>query len=157
MDNFDACFKKIIGIEGAYTNDPVDPGGETKFGISKRSYPNVEIKALTIDQAKAIYLRDYWQKLSCDQMPAPLDLFVFDSGVNQGTGPAATMLQSAVGAITDGAIGPKTIERVNRLGAQAAVLFMANRAMRYADSREPQRSKYLHGWLNRLFSVALGG
>lgn len=156
MNNFDAAFAKIIGVEGGYTNDPLDLGGETKFGISKRAHPDVDIKNLTIEAAKAIYLKDYWLKLGCDGLPAPLDLFVFDAGVNQGVQAAATMLQSAVGAMTDGVIGQKTIDKVNKLGPRAAVLFMANRAMRYAGSREPQRSEYLHGWMNRLFSVALG-
>ena len=60
MSNFDRAFRFLIGEEGGYVNDPADPGGETKFGISKRAYPQLDIKSLTLDQAKAIYRRDYW-------------------------------------------------------------------------------------------------
>ncbi len=155
-DNFDAAFEKIIGSEGGYVNDPQDPGGETKFGISKRSYPTTDIANLTLDQAKAIYQRDYWDKCSCSQLPSPLDLLVFDSAVNQGVSPACHMLQDAVGVVSDGVIGALTVSAAVHAGPRAAALFMANRAMRYANTPEPQRTQYLHGWFNRLFLTSMG-
>ena len=66
MSNFDRAFRFLIGEEGGYSADPHDPGGETKFGISKRAYPQLDIKSLTLDQAKAIYRRDYWDRLQLD-------------------------------------------------------------------------------------------
>jgi lysozyme family protein len=68
MTAFDSTFDRLIGNEGGYSNDPADPGGETNWGISKRSYPNVDIKKLTKDGAKAIYLMDFWSPLSADKM-----------------------------------------------------------------------------------------
>lgn len=65
-------------IEGGYVNDPRDPGGETKFGISKRSYPREDIKALTRDRAITIYKRDYWDKPGCDKLPPKLAVALFD-------------------------------------------------------------------------------
>ena len=59
-EGFDKAFEFTIGVEGGYVNDPSDPGGETKFGVSKKSYPNLDIKNLTITQAKEIYYKDYW-------------------------------------------------------------------------------------------------
>ena len=60
---FDAAFDRLIWHEGGYANDPDDPGGETNWGISKRAYPNLVIKALTREQAREIYQRDFWNRI----------------------------------------------------------------------------------------------
>ena len=65
--NFDQAFDRLISNEGGYVNNPADPGGETNWGISKRSYPDVDIANLTREGAKAIYLRDFWQRGQMDQ------------------------------------------------------------------------------------------
>jgi len=106
--NFDKAFEIIIGHEGGYVNDPRDPGGETKYGISKRAYPNVDIKNLTLDQTKTIYKRDYWDAVDAESIPGVARLMVFDCAVNCGLGTAKRILQRAVGAKDDGIIGPKT-------------------------------------------------
>ena len=72
--------------DGGYTNNPVDPGGETKYGISKRAHPNEDIKNLTPERALAIYDEEYWTKAGCDSIPFPLNVVVFDSAVNCGVG-----------------------------------------------------------------------
>lgn len=84
MSNFDAAFGIIIGIEAGYVDDPKDPGGETKYGISKRRYPNEDIKNLTIDRARFLYQRDYWNSQGCEQMTWEQALLVFDAAVNGG-------------------------------------------------------------------------
>ena len=69
-DFFDAAFAIVVGVEGGYTLClPGDPGGETNYGISKRSYPDVDIAQLTLDDAKTIYRRDYWDRCGCGAMP----------------------------------------------------------------------------------------
>jgi lysozyme family protein len=83
--SFDAAFGIIVGIEGGYINDPKDPGGETRFGISKRRYPNEDIKNLTLDRAKFLYQRDYWISNGCESMPWEQALLVFDAAVNGGS------------------------------------------------------------------------
>lgn len=83
--NFDRAFAIVIGIEAGYVNDPKDQGGETKYGISKRQYPDVDIKNLTIDQAKAIYLRDFWNTHDLDALEYGKALLVFDVAVNGGS------------------------------------------------------------------------
>lgn len=105
---FDEAFKRVIGHEGGYVNDPDDRGGETKYGISKRAYPNLDIAGLTLDQAKAIYRRDYWGKAGCDLMPGPLAFAAFDLAVNAGVSQGIKAAQLAVGVLPDGVIGPKT-------------------------------------------------
>lgn len=91
--NFEKAVEVVLDFEGRYyENDPTDPGGETKFGISKKAYPDVNIKDLTEEQAKEIYYRDYWQKTGCDELSYPLDIVIFDTAVNMGIGKAHLIL-----------------------------------------------------------------
>jgi lysozyme family protein len=106
---FDAAFTAVLGAEGGYVNNPADPGGETNWGISRRSYPDLDIAHLTWDDAKAIYRRDFWDKIQGDKLPPPLAMIVFDSAVNNGPARAAKWLQRAVGVTEDGIIGPATL------------------------------------------------
>ena len=99
----------VLKMEGGYTLDPNDPGGETNFGISKKSYPNIDIKNLTEDEAREIYRKDYWQDCKCDELNYPFDIAVFDCAVNQGTGKSKRLLQIALGLDVDGIIGDATI------------------------------------------------
>ncbi len=117
--NFDAAFDKLISHEGGYVNDPRDPGGETRFGISKRAYPDTDIANLTLEQAKAIYKRDYWDRALCDQLPPGVAFQVFDTAVNSGIGQSIRFLQRAVGVADDGKVGPLTIRAVKALDPEA--------------------------------------
>lgn len=150
MSRFDEVFERVIGHEGGYSLDPRDPGGETKFGISKRSYPGLDIAALSVENAKLIYRADFWNVLRCDELPPPIDEYVFDFAVNSGVSTAAESLQGAVGALRDGDIGPKTIEAVKRSKpADIVRLMFVDRAMVYALN--PNDRRYGRGWFARLF------
>lgn len=85
-ENFLKAFDLTVGLEGSYSNDPSDPGGETKYGISKRYHPTLDIKNLTLEQAEAIYLKEYWIPAGCDNAPYPMDVCLFDSQVNPQRG-----------------------------------------------------------------------
>jgi len=113
--NFEDSFSKLIGHEGGYTEGKGDPGGETKYGISKRAYPSEDIKALTLETAKAIYLRDYWGPAGCDAVPDGVRFDLFDTAVNSGTKTAAKLLQRAVGEAEDGVIGPRTLQALGTM------------------------------------------
>lgn len=110
--NFDQAFDRLMGHEGGYVNLPSDPGGETQWGISKRSYPDLDIKALTREDAKAIYLRDFWQRGRMDELDPAIAFQVFDIAVNSGIETAVRMLQRAAGVADDGHIGPVTIAAI---------------------------------------------
>ena len=109
---FDEAFKVLIGHEGGYVNDPRDPGGETKYGICKRAYPDEDIKNLTLERAKALYHRDYWDVIHADELPKHVRFAVFDAAVNSGVRAAIQWLQRAVGVKDDGVIGHKTLSAV---------------------------------------------
>lgn len=126
--DFDSSFAALINSEGGYTNDPDDPGGETKFGISKRSYPDIDIANLALDDAKAIYLRDFWNACGCDALPSPVNFNVFDFAVNSGVGGAAKVLQETLGVTADGHIGPGTRAAIaGQDPTKLSVCFLANR------------------------------
>jgi lysozyme family protein len=152
--NFDKAFAAIVGVEGVYSNDPKDPGGETKFGITKRSYPQLDIKALTLADAKSLYLKDYWGPIHGDDIPWPLAMFVFDAEVNQGRGAAIKLLQKSLGVKQDGSFGPSTVKAVAKANHQELCsLFMADRALRYTGTRN--FDTFGRGWLARLFRVVI--
>src|SRR4030066_1021631 len=85
MNQFDRAIDLILAEEGGYVIDQLDPGGETKYGISKRAYPEINIPSLTPDQEKDIYMRDYWNPCKCEELPWPLSLLVFQAAINQET------------------------------------------------------------------------
>jgi len=116
-ENYDHCLEMILHHEGGYVNHPKDPGGETNLGVTKRVYEEwggtKDMKDLTVEDVAPIYQENYWDRVKGDELPAGLDLCVFDFGVNAGTGRAAKYLQNLVGATADGAIGPATLRTVN--------------------------------------------
>ena len=103
---FDIFFDRLMGHEGGYSNDPHDPGGETNWGISKRAYPNIDIKHLTREDAKTIYLRDFWAKINADKLPEGAAFQLFDFAVNSGIETAIRYFQRALGVADDGHWGP---------------------------------------------------
>jgi lysozyme family protein len=126
--SFDIFFDRLIGNEGGYVHNPSDPGGETNWGISKRAYPTLDIPSLTRDEAKAIYLRDYWGRAQLDQMASALAFQVFDAAANHGVETAIRLLQRAVGVADDGHVGPITMAAVGAVHPfNAVVLFTAER------------------------------
>lgn len=154
MSNFDQAFADIIGVEGGYSNDPKDPGGETKYGVTKRDHPNVDIANLTLDGAKAIYASGYWGPAHCDDLAWPLCLVVFDCAVNQGVDTAVKLLQKAANTTQDGILGKNTLVAIGRANQpELCALFLADRALRYTGTRN--FDLYGRGWFKRLFAVAL--
>ena len=115
--NFDQAFLITVGHEGGYTANPNDRGNYTpkgvlkgtKYGISALAYPNEDIKNLTVERAKQIYKRDYWDKAKCNSLPNGLRFHVFDVAVNSGVSRAIKTLQQALGVKADGIIGTQTI------------------------------------------------
>lgn len=134
ISTFEEAVAKVLKHEGGYVNDPDDPGGETKYGISKRAYPNVDIKNLTEAQAKAIYKRDYWDAIGADQLPANVRYAAFDTAVNMGVGKAKQFIKESGGDFEK---------------------FIALRRAHYARiiERNPRLAKFQRGWENRVNDI----
>jgi hypothetical protein len=119
--SYDFALKEVLKSEGGYSNHPSDPGGPTNFGITIADYkrylkPNAtaaDVKAMRVEEAKAIYKPKYWDALRCDNLPAGLDYAVFDFGVNSGISRSAKYLQRLVG--TWRTFGPGWGPRVARV------------------------------------------
>jgi len=117
--NYQKCLETILHHEGGYVNHPKDPGGETNLGVTKRVYEawvmendlsQKDMKDLLVEDVAPIYKNNYWDRVKGDQLPNGLDLCVFDFGVNAGTGRAAKYLQTMIGTVADGGIGPNTLK-----------------------------------------------
>lgn len=145
---FDDCIAFVLAREGGYVNDPRDPGGETRWGISKRAYPEIDIKTLSLNEAKAIYYADYWKPCQCDEFAAPISLCVLDAAVNSGNDTAIRMLQEALNIPDDGLVGPKTIGAAAVADKQACIeAFHARREAHYRSLSSFDR--FGVGWLAR--------
>lgn len=131
MIDFDACFDRLIGHEGGYSNNPADPGGETMWGITarvarRRGY-NGDMRALPRDTAKQIARDEYWTACRADDLPEHLRFDVFDACYNSGATQAALWLQRAVGAHDDGVIGPLTLQAAHDADDLCAARFNGHR------------------------------
>ncbi len=119
-ENFDRSLQLVLVHEGGFSDHPHDPGGATMKGVTLQTFRRhfgadktvQDLRQITQEQLTRVYRNGYWDKCSCDQLPAGVDYAVFDLAVNSGPGRAAKFLQSAVGAEQDGAIGPITLGKV---------------------------------------------
>ena len=159
MSKFDEIIEVVLEHEGGYVNDPKDPGGETNFGIAKRSHPDVDIKNLTKEGAKEIYKEVYWDKNKVESLPEELWHIYFDMCVNQGKSRAVKIIQRAVngkgGSLTvDGGMGPMTIAAIGKSRVELDRV-RAYRVKYYSDlvSRKPDLERFYFGWFKRALEV----
>jgi lysozyme family protein len=165
MATFDEAIKVVLGPEldghgdeGGYVNDPDDPGGETKYGITKRAYPNLSIRELTVAQAEQIYERDFWMPAWGGIRSQVVANKLFDLGVNQDAPgfnhrlQAVKTLQRALGIKADGWFGPATLSAVNAVPDSKLLPEWRAQCARFYGlvvARRPESVKYLLGWMRR--------
>ncbi len=163
MDRFEKCLEFVLLHEGGTNADPDDRGGLTKYGISQRQYPDLNIQNLTRDQALIIYRSDYWAFNSCYKMNPSLDLVLFDSSVNCGNSSSAKWLQKTLIKMgsnleADGIIGDITLSSVENYNPRIlADGIIAYRLKRYVHlvQRKPEQIKFINGWINRISDLLL--
>jgi lysozyme family protein len=148
---FEKAVAFVLNQEGGISDLAGDSGGLTKFGISRRNHPDLDIASLTIEQSIEIYRTDYWGKLCCDQLPDGLDFLVFDAAANEGPARAAKLLQAVLKVTEDGVVGPSTIKAA-RNAPDALTGYLAQRMYQY--SMIPQISTFGSGWYRRLARAA---
>lgn len=146
---FDTMFDRLLGHEGGYSNDPADPGGETRWGISKRSYPTIDIKNLTRDGAKQIYRRDFWDRIHGERLHDGVAFQVFDFAVNSGIETAVRYLQRALGVADDGHWGPVSQAAANATPESDQILRLNAERLDYMTRLKnwPHAGK---GWARRI-------
>jgi lysozyme family protein len=154
MANFEKAITRVLRWEGGLVDDADDRGGRTNFGISQASYPDLDIASLTLDEAKAIYKRDYWDRIQAwaisDQSLAEA---LLDAAVNHGQTRAIRLLQLEAGVEPDGRVGPVTLRAIN---AQPDLLprLLLRRIGLVLDiaRRDSSQRKFLVGWIRRILS-----
>lgn len=161
---FVRAIARLFLDEGGYVDNPADPGGETKFGICKRDYPNVDIAALTTEQAERIYYRDWWQRYRYFELPGPIAVKLFDLAVNIGPDHAVRCLQRAVRAcgrriVEDGVLGRITVGAVRAANQVAMLAALRSEAAGYYRTlaaiergcKPDGDREFLNGWLKRAY------
>lgn len=162
---FDRAHAFVAKWEGGFVDDPHDPGGATKWGVTIRTLiakgldlnndgaiDRRDIHDMTLDQARDIYFREYWQASGAPDLPPAVALVHYDCAVNQGVGRAIRILQKSVGAVADGIFGPKTLAAVRRAQTRPLVTeYCARRAVHYSSLAIVAR--FGLGWFRRLFDA----
>lgn len=164
--NFEYAIEHVLKYEGSkLTNDKSDHGGLTKFGISSRAHPDIDIETLTREAAIEIYRVQYWDKYEFDKVPVEIRLPLFDTTVNMGHKNAVICLQRAINCVTnadieeDGIFGKETENELKSLldnwGYTYGLIhsFKSERAAYYRvlAARDPSQEKFLKGWLKRAY------
>lgn len=162
MNLFDMAIEKIFENEGGYVFHPSDPGGETKYGISKRSYPKVNIHDLTKEQAKMIYKKDFWDRLGLDEVGESRVAFeIFDTAINCGIKRAVLIVQKSLNFLgedlrLDAKLGRITLMMINKWSKKDPLAFLkilnGFQFMWYHRIIEnrPALGKFARGWMRRI-------
>lgn len=162
--NLRACLNFMLPHEGGYTNDRRDPGNwtggkvgkgvlkGTKYGIAANTYPDLDIKNLTILDAEAIYRREYWNVIMGESLPFGVDLATFDPAVNSGPGRALRWLQSAIGAKADGKAGAETILKASKADGKKTIQAICAARLSFMKSLAIWKT-YKNGWSRRVAEV----
>lgn len=159
-ENFDEALKAILHHEGGYVHHKLDPGGMTNLGVTKRVWEEwvghevdeKAMRALTPADVDTLYRRKYWDKIKGDDLPAGVDYAVFDAAINSGPGRAAKWLQSAVGAVPDGAIGAGTLAKVAAMEPAAIIEKYQETRLAFMQSL-PTWDTFGKGWGRRVTEV----
>jgi lysozyme family protein len=161
MSRFEECLARVLKHEGGYVNDPLDSGGRTNLGVTQRVWEEfvghpvseADMRALTPQKVAPMYKIKYWNPSYCAVLPKGLDYVVFDFAVNAGTGRSVKTLQSAIGLLADGVIGPRTMAAINGANPKDLIAkFSDARADFYQGivARKPDQARFIKGWLNRV-------
>lgn len=147
--SFDSAFSRLMDHEGGYVNDPDDPGGETKFGISKRSYPDEDIPNLTRERAMFLFRRDFWDRVNADGLPDGVAFQLSDFAYHSGAETAVRYLQRALGVADDGHWG-----QVSQAAADAAsesdMVMLLNAERLDFLTRRKNWPEHGRGWARRI-------
>lgn len=151
--SFQQIFDRLIGHEGGYVDDPRDPGGETNWGVTKRTAQangyTGNMKTMTRQQAYEIYRRAFWVRYNCEQMPDAVAYQFFDAAVNHGFGNASRMLQRAVGVLDDGIIGKYSLEAINSNPISDTLMVLNGERLNFY-TRLKNFDRFGKGWVNRV-------
>lgn len=157
---FDRCLKEVFIHEGEYANHPADRGGPTKFGITQKTLSDwrgapvteSDVRQLTRDEARLIYLSRYWNPVRGDELPPGVDLVLFDAAVHMGVGRAVRMAQKIVGASADGVVGRQTLAAIRGFPAEELIRRFCEDRLAFLRTL-PNWETFKVGWQRRVQAV----
>jgi len=155
MSDFKECLELVLKSEGGWVNHPSDPGGETNLGVTKRvweeyvGHPVETLKTLTKDDVAPLYEQKYWRPTYCEVLPRGLSLLIFSMGINAGPGRGVKLLQSCIGCVADGVIGPKTMALIKSADVTDLIQKYSNARRDYYKSLKTFEI-FGKGWLARV-------
>jgi lysozyme family protein len=157
MSAFDRAVELVLSLEGVSSDHPNDHGSATRWGISQRAYPTLDLDKLTRAGAITIYRKDYWNRILGDDLPPALALVLFDWSVHAGVSAAVTRLQRLVGATQDGKLGRRTLAAALRFEPATLVLALLHQRSRELVelAEKPGQGVFKVGWMARLATVAM--
>jgi lysozyme family protein len=159
-DNFEQCLALVLKEEGGYVNNPKDPGGMTNLGVTKKvweeyvghSVDEAVMRSLGPEDVAPLYKKNYWDKIKGDALPRGVDYACFDLAVNSGVGRAAKFLQQAVGVSADGAVGPATLDAVEKADPRSLATEICDLRLKFLQSL-PTWDTFGRGWGRRVAEV----
>jgi lysozyme family protein len=155
---FEKALEKVLKHEGGYSFDKVDMGGETNYGVTKKTAESFgytgSMKDIPMSTVAKIYKEGYWDKGKCEQLPESIRYIHFDSCVNNGVGNANKFLQRSIGVADDGIVGSGTLAAASKATLKE---YARQRTHFYIAivKNKPEQIKFLKGWLNRIIDVAI--
>ena len=158
--NWDKAFDLVIVNEGGYVDNSHDPGGATNWGCTKAVWEKYvghevtkdDIKALTKEDVKPLYKRNYWDAIHGDALPSGLDYCIFDCAINSGTGRAAKFIQEIAGVTADGAIGNNTVAAITQINPVTAINEFCDKRQAFLESLKTFAT-FGKGWSKRVAEV----
>ena len=158
--NWDKSFDLVIVNEGGFVNNPKDPGGPTNWGCTQTVWEKYighpvtvdDMKALTKEDVKPLYKRNYWDAVHGDSLPSGLDYCLFDCAINSGVGRSARFIQEIVGVFADGAIGNNTVTAINLIKPVTLINEFCDKRQAFLESL-PTFATFGKGWTKRVQDV----
>jgi lysozyme family protein len=160
-ENFDESLRLLLKSEGGFVNHPVDPGGMTCLGVTKKAWEaytgemcnEADMRALTPKAVTPFYRAKYWDAVSGDDLPKGIDYAVFDFAVNAGPMRAIKVLQSCIKTLTDGEIGPKTLMAIAKKDPATLIEVYCEARLNFLSAL-PTWKTFGKGWERRVDDVA---
>ena len=157
MSDFKECLELVLKSEGGFVNHPSDPGGMTNLGVTKKVWEDfvghpvseADMRALTPEKVAPLYEQKYWRPTYCEVLPRGLSLLIFSMGINAGPGRGVKLLQSSIGCVADGVIGPRTMELIKSADVTDLIQKYSNARRDYYKSLKTF-DVFGKGWLARV-------
>jgi lysozyme family protein len=163
MTNLARCLGETLPHEGGWADHPKDPGGATMKGVTLAVYrrfkpgaTKAQLRNITDAELLEIYRAGYWEPVRGDELPAGVDLSMFDYGVNSGPGRAIKDAQRVVGVPVDNRMGPVTLAAIKAMPPRKFIKAHCAKRLGFVQSLKIWDT-FGKGWSRRIASIEAVG